>query len=101
MMCICVCRGLPACVKSAVFFSFVQPPTALGHEVGYTALWRIEHARSKSSVVNIHSSKTSCIYISGGGSGVGVCQCFVCVSLVFQWENCCFYSPTNVCASPF
>lgn len=56
---------------------------------------------SKSSVVNIHSSKTSCIYISGGGSVVGVCQCFVCVSLVFQWENCCFYSPTNVCASPF
>lgn len=39
----CVCRGSPTCsVKSAVY-SFVLPPTALGHEVAHIALCRNEH----------------------------------------------------------
>lgn len=38
--------------SAAFFFSFVQPPTALGHEVGYTALWRIEQKqRGKHSLL--------------------------------------------------
>lgn len=54
---------------------------------------------SKAAWKTLISLTPSCIYISGGGSRAGLMSVFCLSYALWELENCCFYSHSNVRAS--
>lgn len=84
ILCVCVCQG--RLLSGVQKVQFILLPTAAGHEVVSTALWRPEHAqqqrqRGEQSLVQRLHVFILAVEARGQLSAAWFCLCFAYVSL--------------------